>query len=68
MLCLRVILIAPWHCTHMLSGATGTLFASPKVESKTDRVAFVEAYENAYLSELEAPVLAFCFFRLFNPL
>ena len=39
MLCLRVILIAPWHCTHMFSGATGTLLASPKVESKTDRVA-----------------------------
>ena len=39
MLCLRVILIAPWHCTHMLSGATGTLLACPKVESKTDRVA-----------------------------
>ena len=38
MLCLRVIFIAPWHCTHMLSGAAGTMLAGPKVESKTDRV------------------------------
>ena len=38
MLCLRVLLVAPRHYTNMLSGATGSLPASPKVVSKADWV------------------------------